>query len=187
MPVIVILIALIFVAMYVIMVYNGLVTAQIKTKEAWSTVETQLKRRYDLIPNLTETVRGYAKHEHKTLDAVVNARNMAMSLSGQSVQKEQYENMLSSALKSLFALSENYPDLKANTTFLQLQQEIADTENRIQGARSNYNTMVSDLNQKVKIFPNNIVATRFNIKEERFFELEETEREPVKLPPKVEF
>ncbi len=181
------LIILVAIVIYTIMIYNGLVTAQIKTKEAWSTVETQLKRRCDLIPNLVETVKGYAKHESKTLEAVVNARNMAMSLSGQTVQKEQHENMLTGALKSLFALAENYPDLKANSSFLQLQQEIAETETRIQGARENYNTTVTAFNQQIRIFPNNLIANQFNFKEERFFELETAEQEAAKKVPQVQF
>ncbi|MBR4931590.1 MAG: LemA family protein, partial [Alphaproteobacteria bacterium] len=122
-----VILGIIVVALYVIGVYNGLVTGQVQTKEAWSTVDTQLKRRYDLIPNIVETVRGYAKHESKTLENVINARNMAMSINGSSVQKEQHENMLSGALKSIFALSESYPDLKANQNFSHLQQELADT------------------------------------------------------------
>lgn len=127
---------LIVIALWVVSVYNGLVTAQVQTKEAWSTVDVQLKRRYDLIPNLVETVKGYAKHESKTLENVINARNMAMSINGSSVQKEQHENMLSGALKSIFALTESYPDLKANQNFLDLQARIADTEDKNSGCPS---------------------------------------------------
>ena len=178
---------IVVVALYVIGVYNGLVTGQVQTKEAWSTVDTQLKRRYDLIPNIVETVRGYAKHESKTLENVINARNMAMSISGSSVQKEQHENMLSGALKSIFALSESYPDLKANQNFLHLQQELADTETKIQAARQYYNTAVMALNRKVRIFPNNVIAGLFGIEQEHFFELEEAEKEAVKVAPKIQF
>lgn len=178
---------IVVVALWVVSIYNGLVTSQVQTKEAWSTVDTQLKRRYDLIPNLIETVKGYAKHEAKTLENVINARNMAMSINGSSVQKEQHENMLSGALKSIFALSESYPDLKANQNFLDLQVRIADTEDKIQAARQYYNTAVMSLNRKIRIFPNNIIANRFGITEEHFFELEEAEKVAVKTAPKVQF
>ena len=178
---------IVVVALYVIGVYNGLVTGQVQTKEAWSTVDTQLKRRYDLIPNLVETVRGYAKHESKTLENVINARNMAMSINGSSVQKEQHENMLTGALKSIFALAESYPDLKANQNFLHLQQELSDTENKIQAARQYYNTAVMALNRKVRIFPNNVIAGMLGIEQEHFFELEESEKEAVKVAPKIQF
>ena len=182
-----VILGIIVVALYVIGVYNGLVTGQVQTKEAWSTVDTQLKRRYDLIPNIVETVRGYAKHESKTLENVINARTMAMSINGSSVQKEQHENMLSGALKSIFALSESYPDLKANQNFLHLQQELADTETKIQAARQYYNTAVMALNRKVRIFPNNVIAGMFGIEQEHFFELEASEKEAVKVAPKIQF
>lgn len=172
---------------YVISIYNSLVTGQEQTKEAWSTVETQLKRRYDLIPNLVETVKNYAKHESKTLESVINARNMAMSLNGSTTQKEQHENMLSGALKSLFAVAENYPDLKANQNFLDLQAKLTDTEDKIQASRQFYNTAVMALNRKIRIFPNNLIAERFGIKPEHFFELEEAEKTAVKNAPKVQF
>ncbi len=181
------LIMLIAIITYGIIIYNNLITAQIKTKEAWSTVETQLKRRYDLIPNLVETVKGYAKHETKTLDAVINARNMSMSLSGQTIQKEQHENMLTGALKSLFALSENYPELKANNSFLHLQQEIVATETLIQTARENYNNSVAFFNGQIRIFPNHFIAERFHFKEERFFELEATEQSLATKTPRIKF
>ncbi len=187
MPIFVVLVILVAIIMYVIMIYNALVTAQIQTQEAWSTVDTHLKRRYDLIPNLVETARGYAKHESKTFETVINARNMAMSLSGQTVQKEQHENMLTGALKSLFALAENYPDLKANTSFIHLQQQITETESKIQGARENYNSAVSNFNQKIRVFPNNLIATRFNFKEERFFELEKNQKEAIENTPQISF
>lgn len=172
---------------FVISIYNGLVTKRLRTKEAWSTVDTQLKRRYDLIPNLVETVKSYAKHESKTLENVTNARNMAMSIKDTTVQKEQYENMLTSSLKSLFAVSESYPDLKANQNFLELQQELEDTENKIQAARQFYNTTVLSYNTALSIFPNNIIASRFNFTPERFFELEEEEKKEVRKAVKVQF
>lgn len=170
-----------------ISIYNTLVTKRLRTKEAWSTVETQLKRRYDLIPNLVETVKAYAKHEAKTLENVTNARNMAMSIKDTTVQKEQYENMLTSSLKSLFAVSESYPDLKANQNFLELQQELEDTETKIQAARQFYNTTVLSYNTSLSIFPNNLIAGAFHFEQERFFELEEEEKKAVRQPVKVQF
>ncbi len=170
-----------------ISIYNSLVTKRLRTKEAWSTVETQLKRRYDLIPNLVETVKAYAKHEAKTLENVTNARNMAMSIKDTTVQKEQYENMLTSSLKSLFAVSESYPDLKANQNFLELQQELEDTETKIQAARQFYNTTVLSYNTSLSIFPNNLIAGAFHFTQERFFELEEEEKKAVHQPVKVQF
>ncbi len=172
---------------YAILIYNGLVARQTRVQEAWSTVETQLKRRYDLIPNLVETVKGYATHENKTLEQLVTARNMAMSMQGASVQKEQQENALSSTLKSLFALGESYPDLKASSNFLDLQQQLADTETKIQAAHQFYNTVVSDFNAKIRMFPNNLIATRFNFTAAPFFELEAGEKEAARKAPKVTF
>lgn len=174
-------------AVFIISIYNGLVSKRLRTKEAWSTVDTQLKRRYDLIPNLVETVKSYAKHESKTLETVTNARNMAMSIKDTTVQKEQYENMLTSSLKSLFAVSESYPDLKANQNFLELQQELEDTETKIQAARQFYNTTVLSYNTALSIFPNNLIANRFNFTPERFFELEEEEKKEVRKAVKVQF
>lgn len=167
-------------------IYNALVVARQRVKEGWSTVETQLKRRYDLIPNLVETVKGYAKHESKTLEAVIAARNMAMG-AHTTEEHTKGENMLTGALKSLFAVSENYPDLKASQNFLELQNEITDTETKIQAARQFYNTVVLTMNTKVQTFPNNIIAGWFNFKEEKFFELDDTEKELVKNAPKVSF
>ncbi len=170
-----------------VLMYNGLVARQTRVKEAWSTVETQLKRRYDLIPNLVETVKGYAQHESQTLDKVVNARNMAMSMQGASVQKEQQENALSGALKSLFALGESYPDLKASANFLDLQQQLADTETKIQASHQFYNTVVSDYNAKIRMVPYNLIAPRFNFTAAPFFELEAGEKEAARKAPKVAF
>jgi LemA protein len=183
----VIVAVLVVLALYVIGVYNSLITQRMQTKEAWSTIETQLKRRYDLIPNLIETVKGYAKHESKTLENVINARNMAMSVKDASVQKEQYENMLTGTLKSLFALSENYPDLKANQNFMQMQQELTDTEDKIQATRQFYNTTVMSYNTAIALFPKNIIAGWFHFTAERFFELEESEKESVRKAVKVQF
>ena len=184
---IVLLVVAIVIAFFTISVYNRLVTKRFRTKEAWSTVETQLKRRYDLIPNLVETVKAYAKHESKTLENVISARNMAMSIKDTTVQKEQYENMLTGTLKSLFAVSENYPELKADKNFLELQQELEDTENKIQASRQFYNTVVLSYNTTLSIFPNNIIANMFKFTQERFFELEEAEKKEIHKGVKVQF
>ena len=182
------LIILCLIVVFLVGIYNGLVRNQQQVQEAWSTIDTQLKRRYDLIPNLMETVRGYMQHEQKTLEAVVQARANAMSVAKTDVAKKQAnENALSNALKSVFALSENYPDLKANENFLALQQELSDTETKIQAARQFYNTIVSSFNTKVKSFPSNLVANMFQFKEAHFFELGEAEREAVQKAPEVKF
>ena len=172
--------------LFFIVTYNSLVAGRQNVKEAWATVNTQLKRRYDLIPNLVEVVKGYAKHERETLAAVIEARSAAMSAKGVA-GKNAEEGALSGALKSLFALSESYPDLKANTNFLELQQELSDTETKIQAARQFYNTVVQSMNIKVKSFPSNIVAAMFHFSEEKYFELDEAEREAVKHAPSVKF
>lgn len=172
--------------LFFIVTYNSLVAGRQNVKEAWATVNTQLKRRYDLIPNLVEVVKGYAKHERETLAAVIEARSAAMSAKGVA-GKNAEEGALSGALKSLFALSESYPDLKANTNFLELQQELSDTETKIQAARQFYNTVVQSMNIKVKSFPSNIVAGMFHFGEEKYFELDEAEREAAKHAPSVKF
>ena len=172
--------------LFFIVTYNSLVAGRQNVKEAWATVNTQLKRRYDLIPNLVEVVKGYAKHERETLAAVIEARSAAMSAKGVA-GKNAEEGALSGALKSLFALSESYPDLKANTNFLELQQELSDTETKIQATRQFYNTVVQSMNIKVKSFPSNIVAGMFHFGEEKYFELDEAEREAVKHAPSVKF
>ena len=179
------IIAVVLIAFFLISIYNGLVVARQRVKEAWSTVETQLKRRYDLIPNLMETVKGYAAHEKATLAAVIEARSKAMNCQG--IDKAESENMLTGALKSIFALSENYPDLKANTNFLELQRELSDTETKIQATRQFYNTTVMDLNTKIQMFPSNIVANTFNFTLEKFFELDESERAAANQAPKIQF
>ena len=173
---------------YVIGIYNKLKRTQQHVKEAWSNIETHLKRRYDLIPNLVETVKGYAKYEAETFKAVVEARNAAMN--NQSVDPEaraKDENALSGTLKSLFALSESYPELKANESYLNLQKELVDTEDKIQAARSFYNSAVLSLNTQVDTFPSNTIAEKFGIKKQSFFELDETEKKAVKESPKVSF
>jgi LemA protein len=161
--------------------YNRFITLINRTREAWSDIEVQMKRRYNLIPNLVETVKGYAAHEKGVLEKVTEARTAAMG--AKSVKDhEGAENMLTGALKSLFAVSENYPELKANENFLELQRELSDTENKIQAARRFYNTNVRDLNTSIDSFPANIIARVFNFKKQDFFELEEEEaKEPVKV------
>ena len=161
--------------------FNGLVRARNRVKEAWSDIDVQLKRRYDLIPNLVETVKGYAEHEKGTLDAVIQARAKAMGAQGLEA-KAQAENMLSGALKSLFALSEGYPQLRAVESFTKLQDELSDTENKIQAARRFYNTNVMSLNTTIESFPTNIIANSFGFTKAEFFQLnEEAAREPVKV------
>lgn len=169
------------VLLYFVMVYNGLVSRRNQVREAWSTIDTQLKRRYDLIPNLIETVRGAAKHERETLTAVTAARDAAMKANGPS--KADAENHLTETLKSLFAVSENYPTLRANENFLELQRELTDTETKIQAARQFYNNVVMGLNTQIEQFPSNIVARMLNITQEKMFEMDKAE----KVAPKVKF
>jgi len=152
--------------------YNGLITLKNRSKEAWADIDVQLKRRYDLIPNLVNAVKGYAAHESGTFEKITEARTKAMGAQGME-EKAQSENMLSGALKSLFAVSENYPDLKANQNFLELQTELSDTENKIQSARRFYNGNVKDLNTKIETVPSNIIANLFKFEKREFFQLEE--------------
>lgn len=168
---------------WIVAIYNGFIKLVNRASEAWSDIEVQMKRRYDLIPNLIETVKGYATHEKKVLEEVTEARTRAMSAGGIK-DKGEAENMLSGTLKTLFAVSENYPDLKANTNFLELQRELSDTENKIQAARRFYNGNVRDLNIKIESFPSNIIASLFKFQKKEFFELEE---EAAKEPVKVSF
>ncbi len=158
---------------WVIAVYNRFVRLVQRTKEAWADIDVQLKRRYDLIPNLVEAVKGYVKHEAGTLEKVTAARAAAMDAGGVEA-KGKAENMLSGALKSLFAVAESYPDLKANTNFLELQRELSDTENKIQAARRFYNGNVRDLNTAIESFPGNILADFFRFEPREFFALDET-------------
>jgi LemA protein len=167
--------------LYFIAVYNGLIARKNQAREAWATVDTQLKRRYDLIPNLIETVRGAAKHEKETLAELTQARANAMNANGPDSADAQ--NKISQTLKSLFAVAENYPELKANQNFLELQQELSDTETKIQSARQFYNTVVMGLNTQIEQFPSNIVANIFGIKTEKMFEIDDAE----KVAPKVSF
>lgn len=168
------------VVLYVVAVYNGLVRLRNRVSEAWSDIDVQLKRRYDLIPNLVNTVKGYAAHESGVFQKVTEARAQAMQ-AGSTQAKAQAENMLSETLKSLFAVAEAYPDLKANQNFLELQRELSDTENKIQASRRFYNGNVLELNNKIDMFPSNLIASAFNFGKKEFFEVAEAEKEPVKV------
>ncbi len=177
----IILAVLAVLAFTIIGIYNGLVTLKNKVDEGWADIDTQLKRRYDLIPNMVETVKGYATHEKGTLEGVTQARNMAMNARGPE-ERAQAENMLTGALKTLFAVAENYPELKANHNFLDLQQTLKDIEEHIQLSRRYYNATVRDFNTKIEVFPNNIFAGMLGFTRRQFFELnKEEERENVKV------
>jgi len=173
----------IILAFIVIGMYNSLIRLKNRVDEAWSDIDVQLKRRYDLIPNLVETVKGYAKHEEGTLTKVTEARTAAMAAqqSGDAKAQAEAENMLSSTLKSIFALSESYPDLKANTNFLELQRELSDTENKIQASRRFYNGNVRDFNTKLEVFPTNIIGNMLGFKSRDYFEIDEAEKANVKV------
>lgn len=169
-------------------IFNALVKLRQKVRESWSGIDVQLKRRYNLIPNLVNTVKGYAAHESGTLEKVIAARNAAMSVPKNAVtEKSKAENMLSSTLKSIFALSENYPDLKADKNFLELQRELTETEDQIAAARRIYNGNVSLLNTKIEQFPSNLVAGFHHFEKEPFFEIDENERDAVSKVPEIRF
>lgn len=185
-PLTIILVIIVVLVVYAIIIYNSFITLRNRTDEAWADIDVQLKRRYDLIPNLVESVKGYAAHERDAFENVTKARAAAMGAeqSGNPAEVAKAENMLSGTLKSLFAVAEAYPDLKANENFAKLQQELSDTENKIQAARRFYNGNVRDLNTKVESFPSNMVANMFSFPKREFFELgegEEAAREPVKV------
>ena len=168
------------IVLWIIFTYNSLISFRNRAKEAWSDIDVQLKRRYNLIPNLVETVKGYATHERELLEKITQARANAMN--AQTIEDHsKAENMLSSTLKSLFAVTENYPDLKASVNFLELQKELRDTEDKIQAARRFYNGNVRDMNTKIEVFPANIIASLFSFKKMDFFEIEGEAREPVKV------
>ena len=173
----IVLIVLAVIVEWFIALYNGLVRLKNRVDEAWSDIDVQLKRRYDLIPNLVNTVKGYASHEKDLLEKVTEARTRAMQ-SGEA-SKADAENQLSGTLKSLFAVAENYPDLKANQNFLELQQELSDTENKIQASRRFYNTNVMDYNTKIQVFPTNVFAGMLNFSRREFFAAAEAEKENV--------
>jgi len=174
---------IILLALWIAVVYNGFVKLINRAKEAWADIDVQLKRRYDLIPNLIETVKGYASHEKEVFEKVTEARTRAMGI--QTVkEKGEAENFLSATLKSLFAVAENYPQLRASENFQQFQEELTDTENKIQAARRFYNGNVRDLNIKIESFPDNLIASLFGFKKMDFFELAEKEE---KEAPRVQF
>ena len=183
-PLIVVIAIVFAVACWVVGVYNGLVRGRNEVKSAWSSIDVQLKRRYDLIPNLIETVKGYAGHERQTLEAVVSARQQAISFSGSVEEKAKIENALSSSLRSLFALAEAYPQLKANENFLSLQEELAGTENKIGFARQYYNDAAMRYKNRVEVFPSNLIANMFAFQAEAFFQADAAEE---RLAPKVKF
>lgn len=172
--------AILLIAFYIMAIYNGFIKLKNTVEEGFSTMDVYMKKRYDLIPNLVETVKGYAKHERETLEKVIQARNSAMS--SQSIsEKQKNENILSGTLKSLFALSESYPDLKADTQFLDLQKQLQKVEEDIANSRKYYNAVVKAFNTKVESFPSNIIANIFNFTKFPFFIIEESQRENIKV------
>ena len=175
----IILAIVVLIVLWLVLAYNGLVRSRTQAQEGFSDIDVQLKRRYDLIPNLVESVKGYAAHESGVFEAVTAARSQAMQATGAG--KAAAENALSSTLKSLFAVAENYPDLKANQNFLSLQNELTDTEDKIQAARRFYNGMVRDLNTKIQTFPTNLMASSFGFQKMDFFggDLSDAEKQPV--------
>lgn len=173
----------VIIVLWIIGVFNGLIKLRNRTDEAWSDIDVQLKRRYDLIPNLIETVKGYAAHEKQTFESVTSARTKAINAQGMA-EKARAEDMLSNTLKTLFAVAEAYPDLKANANFLELQRELSDTENKIQAARRFYNGNVRDINIKIEKFPERIIAGMMGFKKRDFFEIENAAEKEV---PQVKF
>ncbi len=184
------IVGLVFLALVAVVVfwvmgmYNGLVGSRNEVKNSWSQIEVQLKRRHDLIPNLVEAVKGYMGHERGTLEAVTKARQQAVEVTGGVEERAKVENALSQTLRSLFAVAEAYPDLKANQNFLALQEELTSTENKISFARQYYNDAVLRLNNRIQMFPSSIIAGMFNFAQEKFFEVEAPEDRQV---PQVKF
>ena len=179
----IIVIVIVVIAGWALMAYNSLIRGRNQVKEAWSDIDVQLKRRHNLIPNIVQTVKGYASHERDTLDSVTQARAKALEAKSPA-EHAKAENMLSATLKTLFAVSESYPDLKANANFLELQRELSDTENKIQAARRFYNTNVRDYNTSIESVPKNLIANMFKFTKEQFFELDD---EKAKEVPEVDF
>lgn len=182
MPVILGLVIVAVLVVFAIGLYNRLIALRNRVDNAWSQIAVQLKRRHDLIPNLVATVKGYAQHESGTLEAVIAARNAAASATGSSVeQTAAAENMLTGALRQLFALSESYPELKANENFMSLQNELSDTENKISYSRQFYNDSVMTFNTAIQVFPANILAGIMGFTARTYFEIDEAQSEPVKV------
>ncbi len=177
---IIFLVILVVIGFVLIAMYNGLVQLRVRCDSAWSDIDVQLKRRHDLIPNLVETVKGYAAHEKGTFENIAKFRSQAMQATG-PVDKAAAENQLTGALKSLFAVAENYPELKASEQFIALQGSLSQTEDSIQNSRRYYNAVVRDLNTKIQSFPTNILAGMFNFTSRQFFETTEADREPVQV------
>jgi LemA protein len=181
-PIIIIVAIIVILVIAFVVMYNGLVRLRNRIDNAWSQIDVQLQRRHDLVPNLVETVKGYAAHERETLERVVQARNQAISAQGPAEQG-QAENILTSALRQVFALAEAYPDLKANQNFLALQEELTTTEDRVAYARQFYNDSVLKYNNKIQAIPSNVIAGMFNFDEREYFEGEEAAR----TVPRVQF
>jgi len=182
----IILAIIVVIGIFIWATYNSLITLRVRVDEAWSDINVQLKRRLDLIPNLVETVKGYAKHESGVFEAVTEARANVINAKGVK-DTAAAENQFEGALKSLFAVAEAYPDLKANENFVELQRELVDTEDKIQASRRFYNSGVTGLNTKVQTFPANVVAGMFNFQNREFFDVDETEREAANKPTEVKF
>lgn len=180
----IIIVGLVVLGIFVMILYNGLVGARNEVKNGWSAIDVQLKRRHDLIPNLIESVKGYAVHERQTLDEVVRARQQAAAFKGSVEERAKIENALTQSLRSLFALAEAYPDLKANQSFIALQEELASTENKIGFSRQYYNDAAMRYKNRVEMFPGNLIANMFNFQAEAFFQLEEAGDRAV---PQVKF
>jgi LemA protein len=177
---------IVLIVLYLVFLYNRLIGLRQTVSQSWSDISVQLKQRHDLVPNLVETVKGYATHERSTFEMVVNARNAAIAAQGPAAQA-QAENILTGALRQLFALAEAYPDLKANQNFLQLQSELADLENKIAAARRFFNNAVQEYNTAIQQFPAVLIARNLGFQEREFFELDEAERSAVATPPQVRF
>jgi len=173
-----VLAVIVLLGVFLIAMYNSLVQLRVRSESAWSDIDVQLKRRHDLIPNLVETVKGYATHEKDTFENIAKFRSMAMQAAG-PVDKAAAENQLTGALKSLFAVAENYPQLQASQEFTQLQNSLSEIEDAIQNARRYYNAVVRDLNTKIQSFPTNILAGMFGFQQKQFFETAAADREPV--------
>ncbi|MCX6809868.1 MAG: LemA family protein [Candidatus Berkelbacteria bacterium] len=176
---------LVVIVLYLILIYNSLITLKTRSEEAWSDITVQLKRRYDLIPNLVNAVKAYAKHERELFEKVTQARTAAISAKGIKDQQKA-ENQISESLKSIFAVAENYPNLKANENFLNLQGELMDTENKIEASRRFYNANVRDFNIKIQSFPSSIIANSFKFTQKDLFEVEASQKDVIQNPPKVE-